>query len=139
MRRVHENISEQANQNKIQYRDRIDLLGSRVELLSGKDRLLMEMYVNNGNTFRQMARLMEVNEVTVARRIHRLIKRLIDGEYIFCLRNRERFSDDEMEIARCYFLRGLAMKKIARETGISYYRVRQVLKKIQAIVKVNSV
>ena len=78
------------------YMERINLLRSRVEMLKGKDKALLKMYLDNGNTFRQMAQVAGVNEVTVARRIYRLIRRLLDGEYITCLRNRRQFTQQEM-------------------------------------------
>lgn len=134
MKQIHAKMSQGCLEAKNVYRDRIDLLQGRVGLLGGKDKLLMTMYLRNGNTFRQMARLAGVNEVTIARRIHKLTQRLIDGEYITCLRNRERFSRREMGIAKDYFLRGLSMKRIAERRSASYYSVRQTMKKIQGIV-----
>ena len=134
--RIHKNISQKSLQAKTEVHDRIDLLQSRIALLTGRDRLLMTMYMDNANTFRQMARLAGVNEANIARRIHKIIKRLIDGEYITCLRNREIFSNAEMIIAKQYFLLGWSIKKIANEQGCSYYHVRKSLKKIQRLVRI---
>ena len=134
MKTIHTNISEETLNSRNEYRDRIELLRSRAELLVGKDRLLMTMYLKNGNSFRQMARLAGVNETTIARKIHKVTKRLIDGEYITCLKNRDKFTENEMAIAKDYFLHGLAMKKIAVKRHCSYYRIRQTLKKIQELV-----
>jgi predicted DNA-binding protein YlxM (UPF0122 family) len=136
VKRIHKNISQESLQAKNEVRDRIDLLRSRAALLTGKDRLLMTMYLDNSNTFRQMARLAGVNEANIARRIHGIIKRLIDGEYITCLRNREIFSNTEMAIAKQYFLLGWSIKKIANKQGCSYYRTRKSLKKIQRLVQI---
>ncbi len=122
--------------DKNEYRDRIDLLRSRVNLLTGKDRLLMTMYLENTNSFRQMARLAGVNETSIARKIHKVTKRLIDGEYITCLRNRDKFSKRELAVAKDYFLLGLSMKKIAGKQRWSYYHVRETLKKIQRLVTI---
>ncbi|MDD5327267.1 MAG: hypothetical protein PHY02_05575 [Phycisphaerae bacterium] len=134
MRRIHENISQGSTKSRTEYRDRIDLLRSRVGLLAGKDRVLMTMYMENGNSFRQMARLSGVNEASIARRIHKVTKRLINGEYITCLRNRDRFSRGELDIAKDYFLTGLSIKKIATKRDSTYYSVRKTLKKIQGII-----
>jgi len=136
MKRIHTKISERTLKDKNEYRDRIDLLRSRVNLLTGKDKLLMTMYLENSNSFRQMARLAGVNESRIARRIHRVTKRLIDGEYITCLRNRDKFSKRELAVAKDYFLLGLSMKKIAGKRRWSYYRVRETLKKIQRLVTI---
>ena len=136
MKRNPAKIPERTPKAQNEYRDRIDLLRSRVNLLTGKDRLLMTMYLENSNSFRQMARLAGVNESSIARKIHRVTKRLIDGEYITCLRNRNKFSKTEMAIAKDYFLLGLSMKKIAGKRRRSYYRVRETLKKIQRLVTI---
>lgn len=134
MEQIHAKMPNNGLTVKTGYRDRIDLLRSRVNLLTGKDKLLMTMYLKNDNTFYQMAKLAGVNETTIARRIHKVTKRLIDGEYITCLRNRDKFTKAEMNIARDYFLTGLPMKKIAQKRHFSYYRVRKTMKKIQQLV-----
>ena len=136
MEAIHQNISDERKETRNIYRDRIDLLRSRVELLTGKDRLLMTMYLENGNSFRQMARLAGVNETSIARRIHKVTQRLIDSEYITCLRNRDKFASNEMAVARDYFLAGLSIKKISRRRRLTYYSVRQTLKKIQKLVEI---
>lgn len=135
MKQIHAKMSHSSLTAKIECRDRIDLLCSRVSLLTDKDKLLMTMYLKNGNTFRQMARLAGVNESTIARRIHKITKRLIDSEYIMCLRNRDKFTRTELGIARDYFLGGLAIRKIATKRHLTYYRVRETLKKIQQLVR----
>ncbi|MCJ7777342.1 MAG: hypothetical protein MUP16_03415 [Sedimentisphaerales bacterium] len=134
MEKIHENIPQSSIKARTDYRDRIDLLRSRVGLLAGKDKVLMTMYMENGNSFRQMARLSGVNEASIARRIHKVTKRLINGEYITCLRNRDRFDSGELDIAKDYFLAGLSMKKIATKRDSTYYCVRKTLKKIQGII-----
>ncbi len=134
MQTIHKNIPQGTLKIKNKYRDRIDLLRGRVNLLTGKDKLLMTMYFKNDNSFRQMARLAGVNEANIARRIHKITKRLIDGEYITCLRNRDKFTRREMAIAKDYFLLGLSMKKVANKRRTTYYRVREILKKIQQLV-----
>jgi transposase len=95
------------------------------------------MYLEKGNSFRQMAKLAGVHETIIARRIHKITKRLLYGEYITCLRNSKRFSAIELSIAREYFLTGLSMREIARKRQITYYQVRKVLRKIRQVNSVN--
>ena len=116
--------------------DRIDLLRCRAGLLTGRDGALMQMYLSGTGTLRQMARLAGVNEANVARRIHKLVRRLLDGQYITCLRNRDRFSDEQIEMARDYFVDGLPMKEIAERHEITYYQVRKTMRKIQRLTTV---
>ena len=135
MKDIHPNIPQKTLEAKNWYRDRLDLVRSRLDMLNGKDKVLMTMYLENGNSFRQMARLAGISETSIARRIHKLTERLIDNEYITCLRNRDRFDRHQMAIAKDYFLRGLSMRKIAAKRHSTYYHVHQTLKKIQGILK----
>jgi len=82
MKKIHVNISQKTLEAKNRHRDQIDLLRSRLNLLNGKDKVMMTMYLENGNSFRQIARLTSVSEARIARRIRGLTKRLIDGQYI---------------------------------------------------------
>ena len=119
------------------YTNRIDLLRARADILTGKDRALMKMYLENGSTISHIAQLMSINEATVCRRIHRLTKRLLDGEFITCLRNKNQLSRLELNVARDYFLEGLSQNKIALKRKTTIYMVRKGLKNIQELVKVN--
>ncbi len=116
------------------FADRAEMLRARVDILSGTDGAIMKMYLDGGCTYCQIARLMGVNEATVARRIRRITKRLLDGEYITCLRNRKKLKPLEQEIARDHFLDGLSQRKIATKRKVSIYHVRMGLKRIKKIV-----
>ena len=119
------------------YADRIDLLRARSDILTGKDKALMKMYLEKGSTFAQMAQLAGVNEATIARRIHKLMRKLLDGEYITCLRNHVRFSPLEQAIAKDYFLEDCSQKKVALKRNVSVYRIRKTLRKVQELVNSN--
>ncbi len=134
MKTIHANISQTAAEARNTYRSRIELLRSRAEMLAGRDKLLMTMYLDNGNTFRQMALLAGTSEASIARRIHRVTKRLIDSKYITCIRNRDRFTGAEMTMAKDYFLFGLSIRKIAAKRQRSFYGVRKTLKEIQRLI-----
>ena len=135
--RTFQKIS-RGNKAEADFKDRIDLLRSRVGLLAGRDRALMQMYLDNSGTFSQMARIASVNEANVARRIHKLIRRLLDGQYITCLRNRDKFTQEQIEMARDYFVDGLSMSEIANRHEITYYEVRKTMKKIQRLTYVSN-
>lgn len=135
MEAIHTNRPETVLTSKNVYRNRIDLLRSRISLLTGKDKLLMTMHLENGNTFRQLARLAGVNESNIARRIHRITKRLLDGEYITCVRNRDKFTRTEMAIAKDHFLLGLSQRKIAAKRKYSVHQVHKILKRMQEFLR----
>jgi len=134
MKNIYTNISQKTLENKNRYRDEIDLLRGRLNLLKGKDKVLMTMYLENGSSFRQIAQLTGVSDTSIARRIHTLTERLTDGEYITCLRNRDKFTRDQMTIAKDYFLVGLSMKEIAVKRHRSCYHVRETIIKIKSIL-----
>lgn len=133
MKQVHTNVSQRTRQVQNVCRDRLDLLRSRVSLLTGKDRLLLTMYLEKGNTFRQMARLAGVNETSIARRIRKLTKRLTDSRYITYLRNRDRFTKTQFAIAKDRFLTGMTIKEIAQKYQLTRYSVRKSLEHIREI------
>lgn len=62
----------------------------------------------------------------------------MEGKYITCLRYRDRFTILELAIAKEYFLMGLSIKKIAGKRNWSYYRVRQILQRIQLVIELVS-
>lgn len=116
-------------------RGRIDLLRSRLNLLGGKDKVLMTLYIENGSSFRQIARLRGVSETSVARRIHQLTRRLTDGEFLRCVRNRDKLNRRQMAIARDAFLTGLSLRQIAGKRGMSMYAVRKELAGIRRLIR----
>ena len=132
------NVSTATTQNLRNCRDRIELLRKRVNLLAGKDKAMMTMYLDNGNTFYQMGKMLEVNEVTVARKIRRIIGRLTDGRYMICLSNKGKFTPMEMNIAKDHFLLGLSIRKISLKRELSYYLVRARLNRIKEFVEIAS-
>ncbi len=134
MKKIHVNISQTMLEAEKRRRDELDLLRSRLHLLNGKEKVLMTMYLENGSSFRQIARLTGISDTSIARRINILTERLTDGEYIVCLRNREKFTRDQMTIAKDYFLVGLSMKEIAVKRRWSRYHVRETIIKIKSIL-----
>ena len=127
---IYTEVAEQAIKGKFRNRDSIDVLCSRVGLLGGMDKVLMTMRLKNGTSFRQIAKLTGINATSIARRVRRLSEQLLEGEYFLCLRNREMFTDGEMNIARDYFLRDLSIKEIAIRRRTSRYQIDRMVKKI---------
>ncbi len=134
MNTVYKNTSANTFESRIEHRNKLDLLRSRVYLLRGRDRLWMTMYFENGIPISQMARMCGRNPSTVQRRICKVTRRLLEGEYIKCLRNRDRFSTREMVIAREHFLYGLSYKKIAKRHCTSRYNVIKTLRGILGVL-----
>ena len=117
------------------YSDRVEMLRARAEMLTGKDKVLMQMYLADGNSFSEMARLVGVNEATIARRVRKLTRRLLRGEYMMCLRSRRCLSELEQTIAKDYFLEGRSQEAIAQKRGITVYQVRRTLRRLRTLFK----
>ena len=110
------------------------MLRSRLNLLSGMDKLLMTMYVEHGNSIRQIARIRGASETSINRQIRAISKRLTDGPYIECLRKRDKLTGRQLAVAKDYYLMGLSIRQIAAKRRQSYYRVRDTLNEIRSIV-----
>jgi predicted DNA-binding protein YlxM (UPF0122 family) len=139
MDKINQNISEARLKVKSNCRDRIDILLNRLSMLNGQDKLLMTMYWGNGNSLRQIAGITGIHRASLARRINKITRRLMEGKYITCIRNRKRFTESQMAIAKDYFLVGLSMRKIAEKRGLSYYQVRKIIQKIERKIQLISI
>ena len=117
------------------FADRIDLLRSRADILSGKDKELVIMYLERGVTFQQMATIVGVNRSKIARRVNKLIKVLLDDEYVMCIRNRHLLSRDEQMIARDRYIGGLSQVKIVEKREFTLYHVRKCIRRINLIIR----
>ncbi len=135
MKTIHKNISKDSLKDKKSKRAHIDLLSSRLDLLDGKDRLLMTMYLENGYSIFKISKVTGLCHTSIARRIKRLTKKLLEGRYITCLRNRDKLNRDQMVIAKDYFLRGLSIREITIKRRRSVYHVRETISNIKNILK----
>jgi hypothetical protein len=91
------------------------------------------MYLEKGCSMAPLARIAGVSESTMARRIHKLRARLLNGSYIVCLRNCGRFTKGELAVARDYFLHSRTIPSIAAKRKISIYHVRKTMQKVRDI------
>jgi hypothetical protein len=111
------------------HREGIEILRSRVTLLDGDDRLLVQMYLEHGNTFQQIAQLTGRDATSIARRIRRITRRLADDTYLLCRGTRNRFSSSELGIVRDYLVCGLPQRDICRDRQVTLYRVKATIRK----------
>ncbi len=135
MKTIHSNVSQKILDNKNKNRAQIDLLRSRLSHLDKDDKLLMTVYLENGNNTYQISRLTGLCRTSISRRIKVLTMRLLDGRYVTCLRNRRKFSKHQMAIAKDYFIRGLSIRKITLKRHSSRYRVTETIKKTKSILE----
>jgi DNA-directed RNA polymerase specialized sigma subunit len=110
--------------------DQLDTLKVRCRLLSGTDRVLMELFLQGQCKYADLAALLGIAESTLARRIRRLLA-MLGGQYSMPLQHRGRISSLEWKIARLAFLDRRTIRQIAGHTGLSFYRVRQITLKFK--------
>jgi predicted DNA-binding protein YlxM (UPF0122 family) len=120
--------------HKQKNREEIDLLSSRIDLLQGKDKLLMTMYLENGYSFFKIAKVTGLSQASISRRINRLIKKLLKGRFLSCLRNRDKLNRYQMLIAKDYFLKGLSIREIAKKRVCTIYQMRETILDIKRIL-----
>ena len=116
-------------------RDKIELLRRRISLLEGRDRLLMSMYFEKGNSCYQIAKLLGVCESTISRRIRKLISQLTGKPFEIYRQHRKKFEPQQKPVAADHFLLGLSIGQIASRHNCSIYKVRTILKQIHTIIK----
>jgi hypothetical protein len=116
------------------FSDRAEMLANRADILNGKDKALLNMYLKNGMTFRQIAYAAGTTELIIGRRIHALTAKLAEGDYITCLQNRDKFNRVEMAVAKDYYLDDISQKAIAKKRRMTVYTTRKVLRNIREIV-----
>jgi predicted DNA-binding protein YlxM (UPF0122 family) len=134
MKTIHNNISQKSLNEKNYGRKQIELIRSRLYLLSGKDKFLMTLYLEDGYSIFQISRLTAIAQARIKRRIDKISKRLIEGKYIDCLRNRRKFNKMQMVIAKDHFLTGLSFRRIAKKRNWSVYKVRETIVRIKSIL-----
>ena len=131
MRGIRAKASRTMQRRRTWNRKDVDALRNKSSVLGEEDRGLMKMYLDKGASLQQIARVAGLNEVTIARRIHSITRRLAEGAYLECVRHGDKLSSEELGIAAGYYLRGMPMRHIAAGGGISYHRVRKAVRRIE--------
>lgn len=139
MSRIHKNLDKEYLRASASQRRQLERLRSKIDLLTKDDRLLVTMYLDNGNSFRQISRLRGVNEVTVARRFEKIMHRLRSKDFDTALANRDKFTRRQMKIARDYFLRGASIRQLKTKYRMSYHQVYRILNNIRKLNTNNDV
>jgi len=118
----------------VEIRGAADALRSRAHLLAGRDRTLLEMYLEHGNSLHQIGRLMGMSPANVGRRIRRIMRRLTDDTYAICVGNHHDFSGRELLLIKDHFVCGHSKRHISRTRGVTLYRVIATLQKASEYV-----
>jgi predicted DNA-binding protein YlxM (UPF0122 family) len=118
------------------FRDRAEILRNRALLLDEPHRTLIISYLDNENSFRQIAKLTGVNEATISRKIKKIINRLEKNTHLVTGSNIKNLSDKQRRIAKDFFLKGISVRRLSRKYRMSYYKVKNIIHTVESI-KIN--
>jgi predicted DNA-binding protein YlxM (UPF0122 family) len=107
------------------------ILRERLNYLHGRDKIIMSMYLINGISYRQIALLLKINQGTIFRIIKKTIHKLTEGVFAACIEKKEKFSSNEISIAKDYFVNDLSIRQIANKYNTSFYNIREQLNEIK--------
>ena len=130
MKKINNIQSADTHYSKNPQAEHKDLLRHRKDLLDGQDKVFMTMYLDNGNSFRQISRLLGVSETTIGRRIEKLTKQLTGESFYIYRQYRKKMDKRQKQFARDYFLMGLSLRQIAHKHSCSFYLVKKTMSKI---------
>ena len=68
-----------------------------------------------------------------------LLEKLLARELTALLRQGCSFASLEVSVVRAYYLQGLSQAQVARQLGLSTYRVRQVLHAVRGLIYHNAI
>jgi hypothetical protein len=121
------------------WRETVDLLDLRANLLDSQDRALLRMHLEAGRNFHEIARWTGLSPSTVCRRIHRMIHRLADPTYPLCLRNQQYFNRLELDVIRDHFVRGLSLACLRRRRHLGHRRIRRIIARARQMTGASAV
>jgi predicted DNA-binding protein YlxM (UPF0122 family) len=126
-------LSDSGRKQRENLRRRMERVRLKAELLTEPDRTLIKMYLDNNNSFRQIANLTGVNQSTVARRFKKIMDRLCDTGIETTLKKQSRLTQKQKRVVRDYFIRGMNAKEIAHKHHLSYYNVTKTINNVKKL------
>lgn len=141
MRMVHFDLSHIAVEQELDSREQRfqlnqklrELVQIRGEVLSRQDQVFIEMILEKGMTHRQIACLLGCSETSVGRRVKRVIKKVLNSDYLMCLRHRDRLTVFQMRVARAYFVEDRSKKEIVGLLDTTLYQVEKAIDAIRRL------
>lgn len=127
-------VSQNDLERRLDRRRYFEKLRMRSEMLIGKERVMMKMYLDGSCNFSELGQLLGVNESSVSRKINAIIKRLLRVDDIALIRNSGEFSFIDEAIGRDYFICGLTQNQISEKRMCSVYKVKKTLNQIQRFI-----
>jgi DNA invertase Pin-like site-specific DNA recombinase len=102
----------------------------RIDILSEKQKAIVRLFMNS-HSYSYIAKIAGVNEVTVARRLQKIARYISSDNFFVALSENKNLPAEKMEILKDYFVSGLAIKTIATNRNLSFYRVRKIIRQMR--------
>ena len=108
---------------------------SRAEHLPDADRVLIEQFLGQGYSISQLARFSGTPVRQMHRRVHSVIKRLQNKDFIAISTQFELLPKESRPTARMVVLNGMSMRRAAEAMGLSLHQVRKHMDMVHATVR----
>ena len=106
-------------------------LERRIRLLRDKDRLLMELTLNNGASRRQMAVALNVTAGNVSRRLRVVVDRL-NNPLVKALTSSDcNLPSQHRQVGIEHFLLGSSLRQLTRQHALTYAQLKRMLEYIR--------
>lgn len=96
----------------------------RATYLRGSDRQLLQDTFGRGLTVGEIAAQRGLHHATVQRRVRRLVRHLSSDRFSYVMVHVSAWPEERARIARLRYLQRRSLREVAREAGVSMYRVR---------------
>ncbi len=105
-------------------------LSTRVDMLPQQQRAFVRLFLSS-QKYSSIAKVAQVNEATVARRLKKIAQQISSNNLITALSQNSSLTDEKMEILRDYFVNALPIITIAQNRGITCYLVRKIIQQVE--------
>ena len=120
------------NFNKSELLTLFEKLSARVDMLSERHKAIVRLFLNM-QQYRTLAKIAGVNEATIARRLKKIAFRISSNNFIAALTETLDSSGhpEKIEIIKDYFVNGLSIRTISKNTGLTRYKVSKIIRQMR--------
>ncbi len=104
----------------------------RVEMLDNEQITLVKIFQNRPN-FRAIAKMANVNEATIARRLKKIATAISSESFSTALSRKYNVSQGKINIIAKHFINGLSVRAITQNTGLSVYKIRKIISQMRIL------
>jgi len=107
-----------------------DLMIARAELLSPRDRALVEAVMLKNQSAEEIGQIAGINPRTVRYHIHKLTKRMSSQKFLDAARLMLYLNPREAEVVRRYYCQGQSLRTVAEAMGLTLHQVRREIDRL---------